>query len=120
MSVTTVLSDEYEKHGQCDWYMLPTAFYPNNLMMAFQVDKYSAAYLFFKKPTVFMLQRGSPYLEDANEVITLAREIGLIDAQFRNGWLLQFNRFHAYTSQSETSHCSRAELDSSVKIVGFG
>ena len=38
---------------------------------------------------MFMLQRGSPYLEDANEVITLAREIGLIDAQFRNGWFLQ-------------------------------
>ena len=30
-----------------------------------------------------MLQRGSPYLEDVNEGITLAREIGLIDAQFR-------------------------------------
>ena len=40
-----------------------------------------------------MLQRGSPILEDANEVITLAREIGLIDAQFRNGWFLQFSKF---------------------------
>ena len=30
-----------------------------------------------------MLQRGSPYLEDVNWAITLAREIGLIDAQFR-------------------------------------
>ena len=38
MSVTTVLSDEYDKSGSCDWYMLPQAFYPNNLMVAFQVD----------------------------------------------------------------------------------
>ena len=30
-----------------------------------------------------MLQRGSPYLEDVNWAINLAREIGLIDAQFR-------------------------------------
>ena len=32
--------------------------------------------------TIFF-QRGSPYLEDANELIQLAREAGFIDAEFK-------------------------------------
>ena len=52
MSVTTVLSDEYGKSGSCDWYMLPQAFYPNNLMVALQVGKYSKQYSPFVRSKV--------------------------------------------------------------------
>ena len=48
-----------------------------------------------------MLQRGSPYLEDVNWAINLAREIGLVDAQFRNGQLLQFCRVNFCSSYND-------------------
>ena len=59
---------------------------------------------------LYLFQNGSPYIDDANELIELARQSGLIDAEFR--------KFIPYASKCLThADVQKSHIGDGVKVV---
>ena len=58
----------------------------------------------------YLFQKGSPYIDDANELIELARQSGLIDAEFR--------KFIPYASKCLThADVQKSHIEDGVTVV---
>ena len=82
-SMNAHLSDDYSANGMCNWYTTKSKFFHVPIMMAFQVfseqTKSRFINLTLNEKLWAMLQKGSPYLDDANKLIDLAQQLGIID-----------------------------------------
>ena len=78
VSIKEMLHESFTADEQCNWYMTEDSFLEIPSVMLFQVGKAKRVILFLHFSFLYF-QKGSLYLDDANEIINMAKQMGFFD-----------------------------------------
>ena len=88
IDIDKLKSRDYGDTGKCNYYTIDDTFFTTPAVMAFQVCVFIRMHcnpMIESLNSIDILQKESPYLEEANELLDLAGQMGLITGLYQQG-----------------------------------